>query len=142
MRYKILVALILGLLALALAWPAHAEEPDRYQPSSRGPIRFLETEQVQQWRPLLEQYDWPVETALRVIACESEGKAAVWNREGSGAHGLFQLLGWEAKAFELYGVWSVADPEVNVGVAHYLYRAGGNRFNTRIGWSASAHCWG
>jgi hypothetical protein len=135
--YALLLVLLvlIGGVGLAVA-RADEEEIPRYEPTSRGTRPA-----VVQWRPLLEQYDWDVETALRVIDCESGGVPGVWNHQGSGAHGLFQLLGWEWKAYELYGVWSVADPVVNVGVAYWIWAASGGTFGTSMGWRASVGCW-
>jgi hypothetical protein len=97
---------------------------------------------VEQWRYIVEQYDWPVESALRVIECESGGDPHVWNRAGSSANGLWQLLGWEWKAYRMFGVWSVQDPEVATAVAYEIYKASGRRFGTSMGWASSSSCHG
>lgn len=133
-----LFLLLLGCgLGLRTAFAEGAEqELPRYQPAARGTRPA-----VARWRQLVEQYDWDVDEALRVIDCESGGVPSVWNHQGSGAHGLFQLLGWEWKAYELYGVWSVADPAVNVGVAYWIWSASGGTFGTSMGWRSSARCW-
>ena len=54
----------------------------RYQPSERGTRPA-----VVQWRPLLEQYDWDVDTALRIVDCESGGDPAAVNRWSGAAVG-------------------------------------------------------
>lgn len=140
--WALLIALVLLAAGVGIG-ASRAQEGDdapRFAPTSRG-SRVAATEAVQRWRPLVSQYPWDVEVALRVIACESEGSPTVWNRQGSGAHGLFQLLGWEWLAFRMFGVWSVADPAVNTAVAHVIWRESGGRFDTRMGWAASAGCW-
>jgi len=86
---------------------------------------------VEQWRPLVER--WfdadEVETALRVMACESGGDPNAVNVR-SGAAGLFQHLpkywpersrkaGWEGA--------DIFDPEANIAVAAWLQRTGGWR---------------
>jgi len=45
---------------------ADDEETPRYVPASRGD-RIAATEAVQRWRPLVSQYPWDVELALKVI---------------------------------------------------------------------------
>lgn len=97
---------------------------------------------VERWRPLVSQYDdWNADLALLVVSCESEGRPGATNPV-TGAAGLFQLYGWEWKARELYGPGaSVYDPAVNVGTAHWIWKAGGGRFGSRIGWQASQGCW-
>jgi hypothetical protein len=130
----VLVVAPLPTVTPAPAYTATAE-PVRAGPSSRG------ADTVERWRPLVEQYtDWDANLALRVLACESHGEN-VPNAQGSGAAGLFQLLGWEAKAVELYGLGaSVWTPSVNVGVAHWIWSAEGG-FGTSVGWRASQSCW-
>ena len=135
------MAVAIAMTVASSSVRADDEETPRYVPASRGD-RIAATEAVQRWRPLVSQYPWDVELALKVIACESGGDPSVWNRQGSGAHGLFQLLGWEWLAFRLFGVWDVSDPEVNTAIAHIIWRESGGRFGTGMGWAASVGCWG
>jgi hypothetical protein len=117
----------------APTWTAEAE---RYEPVSRG---GRDLDPVERWRGLVEQYDWDVETALRVIRCESRGDPGVYNAQGSGAVGLFQTLGWQTLAWRLVGTGDLTIPEVNVAVAHFLWRDSGGTF--RFHWYASRRCW-
>lgn len=138
--------LFLAMLALgavtALSARAQEVEPaaERYAPSSRGPRASYGTERVERWRDLVSEYDWNVDTALLVIACESEGNPLAQNPR-SDAKGLWQLLGWEHLAYRLHGVWSVMNPYVATDVAYQIWVWGGRRFGTAIGWRASQSCW-
>jgi hypothetical protein len=119
------------------ATPTEAPEPTRFVPASRSGIRPA----VARWEPLLAEYPWDVETALRVIECESKGNPAVWNAQGSGAHGLFQTMPeWGALAYVLTGSTDLGEPAVNVAVAYYLWADSGGTF--RWHWSSSRGCWG
>jgi len=133
----------LAACAVLTLWGSAAaqavEEPARYVPASRGE-RIAATEQVQRWRELVSQYDWNVDLALRVIACESEGNPLAQNPH-SDARGLWQLLGWEPLAYRLHGVWSVMNPYVATDLAYRIWEWGGRRFGTSIGWRASQFCW-
>src|SRR6476469_1147028 len=83
--WAVLVAVLVAVAvaAVVLVAPAHADEVERFTPSSRGT-----RPEVTRWRPLLEEYaDWDVDAGLRVIDCESGGDPAIWNRQGSGAVG-------------------------------------------------------
>ena len=132
--------LLLGGVSAAIV-RADDEETPRYVPASRGPRASYQTDQVQQWRELVSQYDWDVETALLVISCESEGNPLARNPH-SDAKGLWQLLGWEHLAYRLHGVWSVMNPYVATDLAYRIWEWGGRRFDTAIGWHASVGCWG
>lgn len=102
------------------------------------PVRVT---QVDDWRPLVEQFFAPghVRRALRVIMCESGGRADAKNPIST-ASGLFQHLGslWPERAAE--AGWSgadVFDPVANVAVAAWLvYEDGGWSH-----WNQSAGCW-
>lgn len=136
-RYCLILAfLTVAVVLIANFAVAHAEE-ERFEPSSRSP-------RVERWRYLVEQYDdWNHDLALDVMWCESQGDPGVDNRQGSGAKGLYQLLGWEWLARKMFGPQaSVYDPAVNVAVAHEIYVAAGRRFGTSMGWRASVGCWG
>jgi hypothetical protein len=104
------------------AQPRHLTEPHKLTP--RPPPS---TTGVEQWRYLVAQYPWPVETMLAIMRCESGGDPLARNR--SGASGLFQLLpgppGWQ-------------DPATNVRLAYTLkYVPSG-----LAPWNASRSCWG
>lgn len=79
---------------------------------------------VEQWRPLVAKHFLPgnVETALRVMACESGGNPDAMNRSRTAA-GLFQhlLKYWEARAEQAgYPGGNIFDPETNIAVSAWL----------------------
>lgn len=133
-RARIIWALTcLICFAAAGSSTVRAEEPQRFEPSSRSGRAV-----VQQWRPALEAYVWPVETALRVIACESLGDPDAVN-PSSGAAGLFQVMPslhrW--RVWRLFGEWrSLLDPWVNIAIAFELWDVGG-----WAPWASSRGCW-
>lgn len=132
-RAAVAITAILAFAAIANSTKAQEAEVERYTPATRG-VRPA----VAQWAELVEEYDWPVNGALRVIQCESGGDPLATN-PSSGAKGLFQLLGWDHLAARLFGSWNVFDPRVNVAVAYYLWRDSGGLF--MIHWGSSRACW-
>lgn len=74
---------------------------------------------VERWRPLVASIfpGWAVSEALEVIHAESRGDPDVYNFQGSGACGLFQLLPCET-----------TDPEGNVRGAYRKWLDGGQSF--------------
>ena len=79
---------------------------------------------VEEWRPLVEQY-FPadlVDDALAVIQCESRGDPLAYNSV-SGASGLFQFIpstwAWAAPNAGFPGA-SPFEPDANVGTAAWL----------------------
>jgi hypothetical protein len=71
------------------------------------------TTSVEHWRPLVEAHpDWPVDTMLRIMACESRGNPVADNPRSS-ATGLLQVLGGST------------DPVTNVAQAHSIWRRQG-----------------
>lgn len=145
--YGVVTGFLVGatLFGFGLIRAQEAEEIPRYTPSARGTRPA-----VVRWRPLLEQYDWPVAVALRVVDCESEGREWVPNQQGSGALGLFQTMpSWRGLAYALTGSSDLSDPVVNVAVAYYLWADSGGSFGwydahgrPRGHWAASIGCWG
>ena len=87
---------------------------------------------VEQWRPLVAAYFPPeaVDTALRIIDCESGGNPDADNPYSTAA-GLWQFvaLWWE-------GRWDPYDPEVATQKAAERFAASGWR-----DWYASRGCW-
>lgn len=82
---------------------------------------------VERWRPLIRRHFPDPQTAIRVLACESDGNPDARNRR-SGASGLFQHLPryWDHRAASA-GL-PAADPfdaEANVRVAAWLAATGG-----------------
>ena len=82
--------------------------------------------QVEIWRPLIEQYFEAdqVDTALRVMACESGGDPDAKNPNSS-ASGLFQHLAkyWNSRATAArFPGASVFDPEANIAASAWLQR--------------------
>lgn len=85
--------------------PTTTTEPARpAQPVSRGTTRTA----CGGWYDLVASYDWPVDTACRILLCESNGDADAVNRS-SGATGLFQILR------------GPTDPADNVALAHDMW---------------------
>jgi len=72
---------------------------------------------VEQWRDMVCAYAWPCDEALNVIKHESGGDPNVYNHEGSGACGLFQLLPCEG-----------TDPATNIAGAFRKWLDGGRDF--------------
>jgi hypothetical protein len=71
------------------------------------------------YRPLIEQYDWPVEGAMRTMKAESECDPNAVSPTDD--HGLFQLHGRP-----------VYDPAENIAIAYGMYvnaRRGSNNFS-------------
>ncbi len=109
-------------------------------PAPRTPAPAPAPRPVEEWRSLVSSYFVPsdVDTALRVISCESGGDPNAQN-SSSGAAGLFQHIPryWAERAASigLPGA-SIFDPVANVAAAAYLvYTEGWSP------WAASAHCW-
>jgi hypothetical protein len=68
---------------------------------------------VEHWRPLVAAHpDWPVDTILRAMACESRGDPTAKNPRST-ATGLLQVLGGST------------DPATNVAQAHSIWRRQG-----------------
>ena len=74
---------------------------------------------IDRWAPLVADIfpSWAVEEALGVIYHESKGDPYVYNFQGSGACGLFQLL-----------PCTCINPECNVYQAYLKWRDGGQSF--------------
>lgn len=80
--------------------------------------------QVEIWRPVVAQYFEAdqVDTALRVMACESGGNPDAKNKHSS-ASGLFQHLSkyWPSRAAAAgFPGASVFDPEANIAASAWL----------------------
>jgi hypothetical protein len=143
--FLVVLAIIGGVGVSLVRAQTSDEDVPRFVPASRGTRPA-----VVRWRPLLETYDWDVATALRVIDCESEGRAWVPNQQGSGALGLFQAMPtWRGLAYQLTGSTDLADPVVNIAVAYYLWADSGGSFGwwgadgrAHGHWGASLRCWG
>ena len=101
--------------AARAASAAHeARLAEQAAPPSVGPV---------DWNAIIARYPWDVRVAERIVWCESRGDPNA--RNGSGAIGLFQILGGSF------------DPEANVASAYEMYRARGWQ-----PWSTSRGCWG
>lgn len=87
--------------------------------SVKSEIDYSLSGAVEQWRPLVASVfpAWAVDEALYVISRESGGDPNVYNRQGSGACGLFQTLPCEC-----------LDPACNVAVAYRKWVGGGESF--------------
>ncbi|MDX1449940.1 MAG: hypothetical protein R3246_12850 [Acidimicrobiia bacterium] len=100
-----------------------------------------EIDSVEDWRPIVERFFAPhhVPRAMRIIACESGGRADAKNPRST-ASGLFQHLAslWPERSAK--AGWAGADPfdpVANVAVAAWLvYDFGGWSH-----WNPSSSCW-
>jgi|GEM_PF-2345575 len=72
---------------------------------------------VEQWRPIIAKYPWPVEQAMLTMSRESGGNPRAISRTDD--HGLFQIHGGYAK----YGE-KIYDPEFNISLAYNNYYKG------------------
>lgn len=110
-------------------------------PATARDLIPAEVTAIDDWRPLVEQFFAPhhVSRAMRIIACESGGRADAKNPIST-ASGLFQHLGslWpERSANAGWAGADVFDPVANVAVAAWLvYDFGGWSH-----WNPSAGCW-
>lgn len=103
------------LLLLNAHQPAHKARPAPQRPS-RGVERThaarASSGPCGGWRHLVARYDWNVDTACRILVCESKGDPSARNRRST-ATGLFQILG------------GPTDAERNVAQAYAMWRARG-----------------
>lgn len=72
---------------------------------------------VEQWRPIIAKYPWPVDQAMLTMSLESGGNPRAISRTDD--HGLFQIHGGYAK----YGE-KIYDPEFNISLAYNNYYKG------------------
>lgn len=75
---------------------------------------------VEQWRPIVAKYPWPVDQAMLVMARESGGNPRAVSATDD--HGLFQIHSGLAN----YGQ-AIYDPETNVKIAYGMYASRGWR---------------
>ena len=113
-------------------WPAPEPEPEP-EPVASEPVEAAPAAPsvntgmgsgVEQWRGLVAAY-FPadqVDTALRVMACESGGNPNAYNP--SGASGLMQVLSSWADNFGV-SPDDLFNPETNIWIASELYYDGG-----------------
>jgi hypothetical protein len=77
---------------------------------------------VEFWRALLAEYDWPIEEALAIVGCESSGDPNIVSRTND--WGLFQHH-WpywsERSRLAGFPNSDPLDPRTNVAVAYWLY---------------------
>lgn len=92
-----------------------------FQPTpTLPPPSYPYTEGVEQWRPMVDYY-WgkhgATDRMLGIMHCESRGRWWVYNEQGSGAAGLFQIMpGWKK-------VWAgdYLDPWINAATAYQIW---------------------
>jgi len=79
---------------------------------------------VERWRPLVEKYDWPVNTALKIMSCESGGNPNALSRTND--RGLMQINHiWKGK-YDLNTFEDFFNPEKNVYAGYRIYKNRGN----------------
>lgn len=87
---------------------------------ARPPIAPRSTAGVEQWRALVSQYPWPVEEALRVMKCESGGRADAVGPRYVDRYGKSH---WPMSLFQVMD--GPADPAANVAVAYGMWARAG-----------------
>lgn len=75
---------------------------------------------IEQWRPIVAKYPWPVEEAMLTMTRESGGNPRAVSATDD--HGLFQIH----NGLTNYGP-AIYDPETNVQIAYKMYAARGWR---------------
>lgn len=84
------------------------------------PPSYPYTEGVEQWRAMVDYY-WgkhgATDRMLAIMHCESRGRWWVYNEQGSGAAGLFQIMPFWKK------VWGgdYLDPWINAATAYQIW---------------------
>lgn len=73
---------------------------------------------VEQWRPIVAKYPWPVDQAMLTMSRESGGNPRAISKTDD--HGLFQIH----NGLTNYGQ-AIYDPETNVRIAYNMYKARG-----------------
>lgn len=79
-----------------------------------------------QYRALIAQYDWDLDTALAVCQAESGGRAQAYNpanTDGSDDKGLYQVN--SVHVGRLIGDQERFNPAANVAAAYRIYQGGG-----------------
>jgi len=84
---------------------------------------------TQDWLPLVCSFQWPCATALRILGCESGGRALAVNITGH--VGLFQI-----SPIHRWSREEMLVPAGNVAAAHELWQRSG-----WWPWVSSAACW-
>lgn len=91
---------------------------------------------VEQWRPLVSKYDWPIDSALAIMKCESGGNTNNHNynpKTKDDSWGLYQVNIWGGNARTRPPATELVKPEVNIDYAYKLW-SGPKRFGTKGGW--------
>lgn len=91
--------------------PVQEAQPQAPVDTACGPYKMSVSEAHACWDGLIGQYDWPFTTAFNTMYCESTGQYNAKN--GSGATGLFQVLG------------GPIDPAANVAAAYSMWQERG-----------------
>ncbi len=121
--------------------PGQLRSPPPPAPPSPYDLVPVHVESSEDWRPLVSWFFAPddVDRAIRIIRCESRGRAAAKNPRST-ASGLFQHLAsaWPKRSAKAGWAGSdVFDPVANVAVAAWLVYDGGGWSH----WNASSSCW-
>lgn len=79
----------------------------------------------EQYRHIIERYDWHTETAMRVCQIESGGNptAANWNDSHQGCSGSFGLF--QVGCLHGYSKEQLERPIFNINVAYKIYKKQG-----------------
>ncbi len=128
-------------LAGSICLPGQMRTPPPPPPPSPYDLVPEKVASSEDWRPLVAWFFEPedVDRAIRIIRCESHGRAAAKNPKST-ASGLFQHLAsaWPRRAAKAgWAGTDVFDPVANVAVAAWLVYHGGGWSH----WKASSSCW-
>lgn len=86
---------------------------------------------------LISQYDWNIESACKIMMCESSGDSSAYNlnhRTKDNSHGLFQINTYGSLKSERPSREWLLVPENNISYAYKIYIQEGRRFGTTRGW--------
>jgi len=86
--------------------------------------RSATTRGVEQWRSLVSQYDWDVETVLRIMTCESGGNSGAVG-DTTTAYASYGLMQIRALPGRPAPSWLLI-PENNISYAYQLSNGGAN----------------
>lgn len=95
------------------------EPPPVATAAAIAPVRPIIVMPREEIVSIIASYPWPLDSALRIVTCESKGDPNAYNRT-SGATGLFQILPyWHS--WRVQPGASLWDPAENVRVAYQLW---------------------
>jgi len=100
-------------------------------PAVKVPQPTVHPKGCEQYRQLISQYDWRIETAMAVMKAESSCNSQVVNNNPNTRDysvGLFQINLYGANARTRPSEAELKDPATNIAWAYKLYSGNGNSF--------------